>query len=80
MRGNEVVWHQTASGKWSMTKPHIEDGGRYGRRKADRFENSYTSSGSRRKSFTRGWSLPIFCSFEKRIAKFEFRPATSERN
>ena len=72
--GNEVVWHQTASGKWSMTNRVLRmvadtvDG------KPDRFENSYTVERITQEEFHARLVPSDFLFIEKRIAKFEFPP------
>lgn len=72
--GNEVVWHQTATGKWSMTNRVLRmvadtvDG------KPDRFENSYTVERITQDEFHARLVPSDFLFIEKRIAKFEFPP------
>ena len=72
--GTQVVWHQTATGKWSMTNRVLRmvadtvDG------KPDRFENSYTIESVTDDEFRARLHAPDFLFIEKRIAKFEFPP------
>ena len=70
----EVVWHQTETGKWSVSNGVLRmisdtiDG------KPERFENSYTIESVRGDEFRAWLHAPDFLFIERRIAKFEFPP------
>jgi hypothetical protein len=72
--GTQVVWHQTATGKWSLSNGVLRmisdtiDG------KSDRFDNSYTVELAAGDEFRARLHLPSFLFIEKRIEKFEFPP------
>jgi hypothetical protein len=71
---NEVVWRQTASGKWSVQNGVLRmisekiDG------KPDRFDNSYTIELVAPNEFHARLQSNGFLFVEKRIDKFEFPP------
>lgn len=71
---NEVVWHQTETGKWSVSNGVLHmisdtiDG------KPERFENSYTIESVTGDEFRARLHTPDFLFIERRIAKFEFPP------
>jgi hypothetical protein len=71
---NEVVWRQTASGKWSvrngvllMMADKVND-------KPDRFDNSYAIELLQPNEFRARLQSNGFLFVEKRIDKFEFPP------
>ena len=70
----EVVWHQTETGKWSVSNGVLRmisdtiDG------KPERFENSYAIESVTGDEFRARLHAPDFLFIEKRIAKFEFPP------
>ena len=71
---NEVVWHQTASGHWSVRNGALRmiadkiDG------KPDHYDNSYTIEGIAPNEFRARLQSNGFLFVEKRIDKFEFPP------
>jgi hypothetical protein len=73
LRG-EVVWHQTETGKWSVSNGVLRmisvtiDG------KPEVFDNSYTIELSAPNEFRARLHDPDFLFIEKRIEKFEFPP------
>lgn len=73
-RGTQVIWHQTETGKWSVTNGVLRmisdtiDG------KADRFDNSYRLESIQPGEFHARLMQPDFLFVEKRIPKFEFPP------
>ena len=70
----EVVWHQTETGKWSLSNGVLRmisdtiDG------KPDRFDNSYTVELASGDEFRARLHDPGFLFIERRLAKFEFPP------
>jgi hypothetical protein len=70
----EVVWHQTETGKWSISNGVLRmisdtiDG------KPDRFDNSYRVELTDPNEFHARLMQPNFLFVEKRISKFEFPP------
>ena len=70
----EVVWHQTETGKWSISGGVLRmisdtiDG------KPDRFDNSYRVELTYPNEFHARLMQPNFLFVEKRISKFEFPP------
>ena len=70
----EVVWHQTETGKWSVSNGVLRmisdtiDG------KPDRFDNSYTVEVASGDEFRARLQDPGFLFIERRLAKFEFPP------
>ena len=70
----EVVWHQTETGKWSLTNGVLRmisdtiDG------KPERFENSYTVEVASGDEFRARLHAPNFLFIERRLPKFEFPP------
>ncbi len=70
----EVVWHQTETGKWSLSNGVLRmvsdtiDG------KPDRFENSYTVELASGDEFRARLHTPNFLFIERRLPKFEFPP------
>jgi hypothetical protein len=70
----EVVWHQTETGKWSLSNGVLRmisdtiDG------KPDRFDNSYTVELASGDEFRARLHDQGFLFIERRLAKFEFPP------
>ena len=70
----EVVWHQTETGKWSVSNGVLRmisdtiDG------KPERFENSYTVESVTGDEFRARLRTPNFLFIERRLPKFEFPP------
>ena len=70
----EVVWHQTETGKWSVSNGVLRmtsdtiDG------KPERFENSYTVESTTGDEFRARLHEPSFLFIERRLPKFEFPP------
>jgi hypothetical protein len=70
----EVVWHQTETGKWSLSNGVLRmisdtiDG------KPDRFDNSYTVELAAGDEFRARLHDQGFLFIERRLAKFEFPP------
>ena len=70
----EVVWHQTETGKWSVSNGVLRmisdtiDG------KPERFENSYTVESVTVDEFRARLHAPNFLFIERRLPKFEFPP------
>jgi hypothetical protein len=70
----EVVWHQTETGKWSLSNGVLRmisdtiDG------KPERFENSYTVELAAGDEFRARLHEPGFLFIERRLPKFEFPP------
>jgi hypothetical protein len=70
----EVVWHQTETGKWSLSNGVLRmvsdtiDG------KPERFENSYTVEVASGDEFRARLHMPSFLFIERRLPKFEFPP------
>lgn len=73
-QGTQVIWHQTETGKWSVTNGVLRmisdtiDG------KPDRFDNSYRLEFTQPDEFHARLMQPDFLFVEKRIPKFEFPP------
>jgi hypothetical protein len=72
--GNQVVWHQTETGKWSISNGMLRmisdtiDG------RPERFDNSYRIEFSDPNEFHARLMQPNFLFVEKRVPKFEFPP------
>ncbi len=70
----EVVWHQTETGKWSVSNGFLRmvsdtiDG------KPERFDNSYRLEFMGGNEFHARLMQPDYLFVEKRLAKFEFPP------
>ena len=70
----EVVWHQTETGKWSVSNGVLRmisdtiDG------KPERFENSYAVESVTGDEFRARLRTPNFLFIERRLPKFEFPP------
>jgi hypothetical protein len=70
----QVVWHQTETGKWSLSNGVLRmvsdtiDG------KPERFENSYTVELASGDEFRARLHAPGFLFIERRLPKFEFPP------
>ena len=73
-QGNQVVWHQTETGKWSISNGVLRmisdtiDG------KPERFDNSYRIELTNPNEFHARLMQPNFVFVEKRVPKFEFPP------
>jgi hypothetical protein len=71
---NEVVWRQTASGKWSVQNGMLRMSADKINGKPERFENSYTIEQVQANEFRARLQSDGFLFVEKRIDKFEFPP------
>ncbi len=73
-QGNQVVWHQTETGKWSVTNGVLRmvsdtiDG------RPEVFDNSYSIELAGPGEFHARLMRPDYLFVEKRIEKFEFPP------
>lgn len=71
---NEVVWRQTASGKWSVKNGVLQMIADKVNDKPDRFVNDYTIELAQPNEFHARLKSNGFLFVEKRIDKFEFPP------
>jgi hypothetical protein len=70
----EVVWHQTETGKWSLSKGVLRMVSDTINGKPERFENSYTVELAAGDEFRARLHEPGFLFIERRLPKFEFPP------
>ena len=71
---NEVVWRQTASGKWSVQNGVLRMIAEKIDSKVDHYDNSYTVELIQPNEFRARLQSNGFLFVEKRIDKFEFPP------
>ena len=70
----EVVWRQTESGRWSVTKDGLRMVSDFIDNMKAVFDNSYEIEWSTADEFRAHLAVPDFLFIEKRIPKFEFPP------